>query len=86
MICSCHISKLIIPKLKNNSKIIILRTVVISEVQNPGIVIYASEKDFNESNKWLRPLLKNAAKELDGQFASLAGDVVKGYDIPIIKD
>ena len=81
-----YVKSEIIPKLKNNSKIISLRTAIIGEAQTLGVATYENEKDFNETNKWLGPLLKNAAQELDGKFDSLAGDVVIGYDRLIIKD
>mgnify|MGYP001395200062 CR=1 FL=1 len=81
-----YIKSEIIPNLKSNSKVISLRTIIIGEGQTLGVATYESEKDFNETNKWLGPLLKNAAQELDGKFESLAGDVVISYDKPIVKD
>ena len=81
-----YIKAEIIPKLKKNSKIISLRTVIIGEAQTLGVATYTNEKEFNETNKWLGPILKDAAQELDGKFDSLAGDVAIGYDKPVVKD
>ena len=76
----------IIPKLRNNSKLISLKTIIIGEGQTLGVATYKNENDFNETNKWLGPLLKNAAQELDGKFESLAGNVVISYDKPVLED
>ena len=81
-----YVKSEVIPKLKNNSKLISLRTIIIAEGQTLGVATYENEKDFNDTNKWLGPLLKNAAQELDGKFESLAGDVVISYDKPVIDE
>ena len=81
-----YVKSEILPKLKKSSKIISLRTAIVGEGQALSVASYSNEKDFNETNKWLGPLLKNAAQELDGKFESIAGDVVIGYDKPIVKD
>ena len=46
----------IIPKLRKNSKLISLRTMIIGEGQTLGVATYENENDFNETNKWLGPL------------------------------
>ena len=70
----------------NRTKLISLRTIMIGEGQTLGVATYENENDFNDTNKWLGPLLKNAAQELDGKFESLAGEVVISYDKPVIED
>ena len=81
-----YIKSEVVPKLKNNSKILSLRTLFIGEGQILGVATYENEQDFTETNKWLAPLLKNASQELDGKFESLAGEVVISYDKPVVKE
>ena len=76
----------IIPKLRKNLEVISLRTMIIGEGQTFGVATYENEYDFKETNKWLGPLLKNAAHELDGKFESLAVDVVISYDKPVVEN
>ena len=59
---------------------------IIGEGQTFGVATYENENDFKETNKWLGPLLKNAAQELDGKFESLAVDVVISYDKPVVEN
>ena len=59
---------------------------IIAEGQTLGVATYENENEFKETNKWLGPLLKNAAVELDGKFESLAGEVVISYDKPVVQN
>ena len=79
-----YIKTEVLPKLKKKSKIISLRTLIIGEGKTLGIATYENEKDFDDTNKWLAPLLKDASQELDGQFESIPGEVVLSYDKPVV--
>ena len=81
-----YVKSELIPKLKTNSNLISLRTMVIGEGQAFSVATYESEEDFKKTNKWLGPMLKEASQELDGKFESIAGEVVISYDKPIVND
>ena len=74
----------VLPRLEKDSKIISLRTLIIGEGKTLGIASYDNEEDFNETNKWLGPLLKKASQELDGRFESMPGEVILSYDKPVV--
>ncbi len=81
-----YIKSEVIPKLRKNSKVLNWRIVSIGEGQTLGVAIYENENEFKETNKWIGPLFKKAAQELDGKFESLEGDVVISYDKPVVDD
>ncbi len=45
-----------------------------------GIATYNTEAEFEESNKWMIPILNEVAQSLSAKFESLSGQEIISYE------
>ena len=65
-----------LPALKQDSKVLEVSFLDIGEGKLLAIAKYYSEDDFQDTNKWLYPLIIKNVKALDGVFQSIPGDLL----------
>ena len=57
-----------------------LKLVDIGEGKIMGIVTYNTQAEFEESNKWMIPILNEVAQSLSAKFESLSGQEIISYE------
>ena len=69
-----------IPLMREKSKCLSLKLVDIGEGKIMGIATYNTEAEFEESNKWMIPILNEVAQSLSAKFESLSGQEIISYE------
>ena len=69
-----------IPLMKQKSKCLSMKLIDIGEGKVMNVATYANEEDFNDSNKWMRPLITEMVNTLGGKVESIPGQVLLTYE------
>ena len=69
-----------IPLMKQKSKCLSMKLIDIGEGKVMNVATYANEEDFNDSNKWMRPLIAEMVNTLGGKVESIPGQVLLTYE------
>ena len=69
-----------IPLMKEKSKCLSLKLVDIGEGKIMGIATYNTEAEFEESNKWMKPMQNELTQSLSAKFESLSGQEIISYE------
>ena len=69
-----------IPLMREKSKCLSLKLVDIGEGKIMGIATYNTEAEFEESNKWMKPIQHEIAQSLSAKFESYPGQEIISYE------
>ena len=75
-----------IPLMKHKSKCLNMKLIDIGEGKIMNVATYANEEEFNDSNKWMKPIINEMVNTLGGKVESIPGNVLLTYEKLNYKD